>query len=489
MDIKYFLIIIIIVIYIVYNLMYIENFEDKTKLIDLYNKTIVRIRTQKKDFNWLEPYITESSYESIGTGFFINLEGYLVTNYHVINNSLKIYIQIPIYGNKTFSCDLISVYPKLDLALLKIKDFKNDKLLDLGVSNTLRRGEEVIAIGYPLGQTKIKMTSGIVSGFQDGDIQTDSAINPGNSGGPLIKDNKVIGINYSGYNDAQNVSYAIPVDYFKKVYKDMLTNKFINFPILACTFNNTNNTIMKQRKLCKEGYYISKVLENGTMDKAGVKKGDVLCAFDGLPIDNFGEVFIKSLDMKFHIMDYLKYKKVGEEIEIVIIRENENKRLTKTIKLLPNTFYKTRYKYPLYDKIEFIIIGGMIIIELNNNHFDLDEVKESSIVIKYDKIDKKTDTRLIITKILKGSILAEFNVFKAPNILKEVNNIPVTNIPNLKEALKKMKKDNGETYMSFLTENDKYFVLEKNDIKKEEIFLSQQLEYKITPYIKNLLGF
>ena len=246
---------------------------------------------------------------------------------------------------------------------------------------------------------------------------------------------------------------------------------------------------MKQRKLCKEGYYISKVLENGTMCKAGVKIGDVLCAFDGLPIDNFGEVFIKSLDMKFHIMDYLKYKKVGEEIEIVIIRENENKRLTKTIKLLPNTFYKTRYKYPLYDKIEFIIIGGMIIMELNNNHFDLDEVKESSIVIKYDKIEKKTDTKLIITKILKGSILAEFNVFKAPNILKEVNNIPVTNILNLKEALKKMKKDNGETYMSFLTENDKYFVLEKNDIKKEEVFLSKQLEYKITPYIRNLLGF
>ena len=148
MNINY-LLIILIIIYIVYNLFENnflkknENFtENKTELIELYNKTVVRIRSQKKDFNWVEPYISNSTYESIGTGFFINYDGYILTNYHVINNALKIYIQIPIYGNKTFDCELISVYPKLDLALLKILEFKNEKKLDLGDSNNLKRGEE-----------------------------------------------------------------------------------------------------------------------------------------------------------------------------------------------------------------------------------------------------------------------------------------------------------------------------------------------------------
>ena len=487
MNIKYFLIILIL-IYIANNLFSNETFIDKTELIDLYNKTIVRIRSQKKNFNWLEPYINNSPYESIGTGFFIDNKGYIVTNYHVINNSVKIYIQIPIYGNKTFNCKLISVYPKLDLALLQILDFKNEKYLDLGISNNVRRGEEVIAIGYPLGQTKIKMTSGIVSGFQSGDIQTDSAINRGNSGGPLIKENKVIGINYSGFDDAQNVSYAIPIDYFKNIKENMLTTNFINFPILGCTFNNSNETIMKKRKLCKEGYYISNVLKNGTMDKAGVKKGDILCAFDNIPIDNYGELFIESIDIKFHITDYLKYKKVGDKIDIVIIRENKQVRLKKTIQLLSNTFYKTRYKYHQYEKIDYIVICGMVIMELCNNHFDEEDIMESPIIKKYDKIEEKTKKRLIITTILKGSNLAEFNIFKAPNILNEVNNIPVNNMKNLRESMNKMKKDNGESYLSFLTENNKYFMLELQEIKKEEKFLSEQLNYEITPFIKSFLG-
>ena len=487
MNIRY-LLFSFILIFIINNLCIKEKYVSNPEMIDLYNKTIVRIRTQKKAFNWIEPYINNSSFESIGTGFFIDLEGYIITNYHVINNSLKIYIQIPIYGNKTFDTKLISVYPKLDLALLQIQNFKNENKLELGKSNLLKRGEEVLAVGYPLGQTKIKMTSGIVSGFQNGDIQTDSAINRGNSGGPLIKNNKVIGINYSGYDEAQNVSYAIPVDYFKIVENEMRNNEFIDFPILACTFNNTNEVIMKRRKLCKEGYYISNILSNGTMDLAGVKKGDILCAFDGIPIDNYGELYLKSLDIKFHINDYLKYKKVGDEIDIIIIRDKVNKRLKKKIRLLSNNFYQIRYRYPKYENIDYLIIGGMVIMELANNHFGEEKIEKTTIIKKYDKIEQKTEKKLIITKILKGSKLSEYNIFTAPNILKEVNHSPVYDMDTLYNAIKNVEKDNGDMYMSFLTENDKFYVSELKKIKQEELFLSKELNYEIKPLIKKILN-
>ena len=484
---KLIILLIIILVFLVNNLFFLEKFNTNKNNLELFNNSIVRIRSQKKDFNWMEPYINNIPYESIGTGFFINKQGYLVTNYHVINNSLKIHIQIPIFGSKTFESELISVNPKLDLALLKIKNYKvNENSLNLGNSDNLKRGDDVVAIGYPLGQTKLKMTSGIVSGFQDGDIQTDSAINPGNSGGPLIKGDNVIGVNYAGYDDAQNVSYAIPINYLKNNLEKMKKKKFINFPVLGCTFNNTNKTIMNQRKLCKEGYYISQVLQDGTMDKVGIKKGDILCSFDNLQVDNFGEIFIEKLDIKFHIMDYLKYKHVGDKIDVTIIRENTNEKLNKEIVLDSNNFYKIRYRYPKYENIEYLILGGMVIMNLTNNHLNEDNI--GTIVKKYDKVEKKTENKLIITNILKGSSLAEYNIFTAPNILSEVNGKKVTTIKNLKENLLKMKTKDNKEYISFLTENNKYFLLEKEESKKEELFLSKELDYKLSDFIKNLLG-
>ena len=141
---------------------------------------------------------------------------------------------MPKLGNKTFECDIISVYPKLDLALIRVKDFKNKKYLEFGNSEIIKKGDNVIALGYPLGQNKLKITSGIVSGYQDGDIQTDSPINPGNSGGPLVNtNNKVIGINYAGYDEAQNIGYAIPIEYVK-----------INLPTMYKKFHKLSSIIV-----------------------------------------------------------------------------------------------------------------------------------------------------------------------------------------------------------------------------------------------------
>ena len=97
---KLIILLIILLIFLVNNIYIPEKFNNNQNNLELYNNSIVRIRSQKKDFNWMEPYISSIPYESIGTGFFINNEGYIVTNYHVINNSLKIHIQIPIYGSK-----------------------------------------------------------------------------------------------------------------------------------------------------------------------------------------------------------------------------------------------------------------------------------------------------------------------------------------------------------------------------------------------------
>jgi serine protease Do len=459
--------------------------------IDLYDETVVRIRSQKVEFDWLEPYNNKKSYESIGTGFFINNAGYIVSNFHVIDKAIKVYIQIPKYGNKTYDCEIISVYPRLDMTLLKILDYKNKYYLDLGDSDNIGKGYNVMAVGYPLGQNKLKVTQGIISGFQDGDIQTDSAINPGNSGGPLIYNNKVIGINYSGYNDAQSVAYAIPINYLKINILDMFRNKFINFPILGVTFNNSNQIIMDISKLCSEGYYISNVFPKSTMDLAGVKKGDILCSFDGLKVDNYGEVFIDLLKIKFHIFDYLKYKKVNDNLPIKILRKenNEWKIIEKRISLLSNTYFPIRDYHFQYEKIDYQILGGMVIMNLTNNHLKILEEKEKLLNInKYTNVNEKLQPKLLITKILNGSKLSEDSVFRAPLILKKVNNIEVNTMDDLRVALRNKNYDNGIEYFSFLTENDKFLILGVKETAEEEIFLAKKFDYKLTEFTKNLLN-
>ena len=459
--------------------------------LDLFDDTIVRIKVHKIDFNWKEPYKMNPSTESIGSGFFVDDKGHIITNYHVISNAIKVYIQLPKYGADTKECEIVSVYPKLDVALLKLKEpLENQKYLELGDSELVKKGDEVIAVGYPLGQDKIKVTGGVISGYQDGDIQTDSAINPGNSGGPLILDNKVIGINYSGNSEAQNVGYAIPMVYVLNIVPQMVTQNFVNFPTLGATFNNTNETLMKVREVCKEGYYISNVLKGGSLDHAGVKSGDIICEFDGLAMDNFGEVFVPKVDTKFHISDYMKYKKVGDIIPLKIARSNENKAdiIDIEISLMSNTFYPIRNLYPGYDKIDYQNIGGMVIMPLTNNHLILESFSNSRNLQKYNTLDGKIQEKLVIVNVMKGSKIAENEIIQPPLIIDKVNGSEVRNMEDLRIALHIINSKNDRKYISFLTENKKFFMLDLQETLKEEEFLSQKLGYPITEYTNKLLN-
>ncbi len=351
----------------------------------------------------------------------------------------------------------------------------------------IKKGDLSLVLGYPLGLNKLKMTSGIVSGYQDGDIQTDSPINSGNSGGPLLnKNNKVIGINYAAYDEAQNVGFAIPINYVKIILEDMKKNKFINYPVLGANFNNSNNTLLKLNKNinCSEGFYISNVFKGGPFYNAGIQVGDILCSFDNLKVDNFGEVFLKNINSKFFIGDYLNFKKVGEKIPLKILRNNQL--LSLDVILSDNTFYKIRDLFKNYDNIDYQILGGLIMMELSNNHFE--EFKKNKKILKYDDIIKKTEGKIIITSILEGSKLSNEEIFNAPLILNEVNGNKVTNLQELRNSLKNVLQQNDIKYFSFLTEDKKFLVLGYNETKEEELFLSKKYNYNITNFTKKLLG-
>ena len=198
---------------------------------DIFYKTIVKVISHNIVYDWYNPFRSPYDSESIGSGFFIEKDGIILTCCHVVDDSIKLEITLPHKGKKRYNAYILSICPDYDLAIIKT-DYKNEEYLELADSDHVNQGENVKAIGYPLGQDKLKMSKGIISGYQDSLFQTDSTINPGNSGGPLVNDNgKVIGVNSQKISSAtaDNIGYSVPINYFK-----LLSNEMINITKFVC---------------------------------------------------------------------------------------------------------------------------------------------------------------------------------------------------------------------------------------------------------------
>ncbi len=135
---------------------------------DAMQNSVVQVVAQIAQFNWLEPYTIKNSYESRGTGFFIDTLGHIITDAHVINEATIIYIYVPALGKQSLFVDVIGFCPDRDLALLRLRDEDFDFLkrhmdilpLPLGDSDTVRRTDEVLVLGYPLGHYSMKERHG-----------------------------------------------------------------------------------------------------------------------------------------------------------------------------------------------------------------------------------------------------------------------------------------------------------------------------------------
>jgi serine protease Do len=235
----------------------------------------------------------------LGSGFFINDEGYLITNFHVIEGETQISVEVYHQTNgqlerKTYKQVKILAMNKFqDLALLKIEDpgASGFAAVVLGATDALAVGERVFAIGSPLGLERT-VTEGIVSTktrHLQGELflQTSAQINPGNSGGPLFNMNgEIVGINTAIVAQGQGIGFAIPINVAKDLLPQLKTGKIIRgwmgvmiqdiTPELAESFN------IKETK----GVLIADVVQDGPADKAGLQRGDVVTKFNGKEIDN-----------------------------------------------------------------------------------------------------------------------------------------------------------------------------------------------------------
>jgi serine protease Do len=236
---------------------------------------------------------------SLGSGFIIRSDGYVVTNNHVVDNATE--IKVKLSDGREFPAKVVGRDPKTDIALVRV-NATGLPVLSLGDSTELQVGQPVMAIGNPFGLTGT-VTTGIVSavgrvigeGPYDNFIQTDASINPGNSGGPLVNQaGQVVGINtaiYSQSGGSVGIGFAIPIEMAKAVLPQLEAQGHVTRGWLGVSIQPVTEEIAKAMHLPHaEGALVAQVLPDSPASKAGVQAGDVITSFDGHPIAKAGDL-------------------------------------------------------------------------------------------------------------------------------------------------------------------------------------------------------
>ena len=263
--------------------------------------------------------------EGIGSGFIINKDGYIVTNYHVIEGSTS--VKVLLSTGKELDATIVNCNQQMDLAVIKLPEgTKVPGVVELGDSDAIYSGQEILAIGTPLSKDYAQTcTKGVISASNrkvstsDGTvmevIQTDAAINPGNSGGPLVDaEGKVIGINSMKLveSEVEGIGFSIPINNLKSVLDELSTPS-----------SNSNNEVNLgiEVKNSMNGVKVTSVTKDSIADQVGIKEGDIIVAFDGKKISNTNE-----------LVDIKKNKKSGDIAQITIERNGKERTIMITLR-------------------------------------------------------------------------------------------------------------------------------------------------------------
>jgi Do/DeqQ family serine protease len=400
------------------------NFESAAKSVI---PAVVHIRTSYGlggfSLNAFDSYLNPHA-QSSGSGVILSDDGYIVTNYHVIEEATS--IEVVMNNNQRFFAKIIGTDPSTDLALLKIKA-KNLPFVKYGNSDQLILGEWVLAIGNPFDLNST-VTAGIVSArarnigiLRDKNnlqiesfIQTDAAVNPGNSGGALVNlRGELIGINsaiatatgsYSGY------SFAIPVSLVKKIMDDLLEFGQVQRGLLGVQIADVTAELAEEEKLdVVQGVFIRSVNTGSAAALAGIKTGDVITAINGHTVSGVSEM-----------QEWVARNRPGQSINVTYRRNGTNTQVNTVLKKLDGSqeLAKRDVEFSIEGaELEDIprakltllnLDGGVLVKKISEGKWKKAGVRENFIVTHIDKVpvDNVADLNRIL-EFKRGGILVE----------------------------------------------------------------------------------
>jgi serine protease Do len=355
---------------------------------------------------------------SLGSGFVISSDGYIVTNNHVIEDVDS--IKVAFKDGSEHEAEIVGRDPKTDIALIRIETDKELFALPLGDSERVRPGEWVVAIGNPFG-LEHTVTAGIVSakhrfigqGSYDDFIQTDAAINPGNSGGPLLNlAGEVIGINTAIRPAANTIGFAVPIQMAKEILPQLRASGHVTRGWLGVVIQRITPTLAEHLELeNQEGALVSRVMPDGPADRAGLERGDVIVEFDGQRIEEMND-----------LPRAVAATPVDKKVKVVVLREGKRKTLKATI---------AKMDEPQQTRLASARGSGITSFGLRVQNLTADLAK---------RLGVDEEHGVVITAVQPGSPAAEAGL-RRQDIILEVDRQEVKDLDDLEEQL--AKADDG----------------------------------------------
>jgi len=365
--------------------------------------------------------------KSLGSGFIISKDGYILTNTHVVDNASE--VKVSLSDEKVYEAEVVGRDPKTDIALIKIKANGDLPTVPLGNSEELEVGDWVIAIGNPFGLDQT-VTAGIVSakgrvvgaGPYDNFIQTDASINPGNSGGPLFNTNgEVVGINtmiFSPSGGNVGIGFAIPINMAKELLPQLREKGKITRGWLGVMIQHVTPELAESFGMPKEkGALISDVVKESPAEAAGIKRGDVVLRYDGKDVDKMND-----------LSRLVANTPVGKEVDLLVLREG------KEIKLKVKIGEMKEEKEAMAEKGEKDL--GMNVQEITPE------------IARYLSLEDTTG--VIVTEVEPDSAAENAGITKG-DIIKEVNRVHIKSMSDYKKGLKGAK---GNTVLLLVKRGD-----------------------------------
>jgi serine protease Do len=378
----------------------------------------------------------EQKRKSLGSGFIVSGDGYILTNNHVVEKADE--VTVTLLDKDEFKAEVVGTDPKTDIALIKIKNGNKLPFVRLGDSESLEVGEWVFAIGNPFGLGHT-ITAGIVSakgrtigsGPYDDFIQTDASINPGNSGGPLFnRKGEVVGINTAIIQGGQGIGFATPIHLAKSILgqlkeKGKVTRGWLGVYIQRLTPEMAESLSVPGRK----GALVADVTKDGPAEKAGIRSGDVIMAFNG-----------KTVTDEHELPQVVATTRPGMKVDVKLIRDGKEMTIPVTIVEMEGEPAKRAGGADLTKGL------GLTVQDIAPE------------VAKHFEIENRKG--VVVTAVEAGSP-ADDAGFQEGDIIRQINRKPLKDAADFRNLLKKVK---DEKTVLFLVERGdaRIFIAVKN---------------------------
>lgn len=469
--------------------------------------SVVQVIAYGNDYDWFQPFKKGDVIASRGTGFIASPQGDIYTNFHVIDGKNLFYIQHSDVWKEQFELEFIGGSSEYDWAHLRIKSEDLERLnitlenklthLNLGDSDTLCHGQEIMLLGYPLGEENIKHAIGTISGQQQtnfGDCFTTSAPSyQGCSGGPCIdKNGNVIGILVGGIQNTENMGFVIPINRLKVILDELVNGAIVHESFWGLKLSSTTPATFSYLNLpYNAGAYVAKVDKESLAEQAGVCAGDVISAINGFVLDRFCYAKVPWTKYKMYYLDVLARIKNGELVTFTLYRNGEQ--ITCSVIKNTNSPFKIKYYHLPFEKEPFFdVFGGIVFTELTLNHYQeilpgLHRLLDQGVylqAIKFLEHDNRHKPQILVSYIFPESEVAKCGAIRGDNIIiTTINGRKVNSIDEFHQAV----LDYAYThYMVIQLDNGAIVTIKLNDAINQEPAMAKKYGYQLSPLYEKL---